>query len=99
MPLRSSDGDNPERFLLKFSNVGIEDHGQSRLQVYYNQNYLYLLNTGGEVKAEVFNMAGQRVFQTTTSGNKLHLNLPAGVYFARIISKYQINTVKFFVGQ
>jgi hypothetical protein len=95
----SSEGDNPERFLLKFGNVGIPGHEQNFLKAWYSQGKLILSNTGGEAFVEIYNMAGQQVYQCTTCSNPIQLSLSAGIYFARVTSKMQVKTVKFFVGQ
>ncbi|MCX6304113.1 MAG: GEVED domain-containing protein [Bacteroidetes bacterium] len=95
----SSEGDNPDRFLLKFGNVGIPGHEQHYLRAWYSQDKLFLSNTGGEAFVEIYNMAGQQVYQCTACSNPVQLSLGAGIYFARVTSKQQVKTVKFIVGQ
>ncbi|MDP1623232.1 MAG: T9SS type A sorting domain-containing protein [Bacteroidales bacterium] len=95
----SSTGDNPDRFLLKFGNVGMVGHEVNNLRVWYSQEKLFLSNTAGDALVEIYDMAGRQVFQCNTCGNPVQLNLVAGIYFARVTSKQQVKTVKFFIGQ
>ncbi|MFZ4522509.1 MAG: GEVED domain-containing protein [Bacteroidales bacterium] len=95
----SMEGDNPNRFLLKFGNVGIDSHDQKNLRVCYNQRQLFVTNNTGDAQVSVFNIAGQLVYSGNTNHSPVQLNLPEGIYFARVTDNYQSLTVKFLVGQ
>jgi len=97
----STQGDDPARFELKFGTVGINDPIVNPLiNAWYNAGKLYLVNDAGNTNIEVYNLQGQKVQKLFVQDGGLQtisLNLPAGVYFAQIIS-YGINqTVKIII--
>ena len=95
----SAEGDTPGRFLLKFGNVGTGSHDPGNLRVCYNQHQLFVTNNSGNAQIEVFNIAGQQVYSGNTDHNPVQINLPDGIYFARVTDNYQSLTVKFLAGQ
>jgi hypothetical protein len=94
----SVNGDNANRFLLKFSNVGIGGDPQgTALQAWYSNGTMYIIHAGANATLEVFSLTGQRVLSQGTTGAPVNLNLPPGMYFARIASAGQVKTIKFVV--
>jgi len=97
----STQGDDPARFELKFGTVGINDPIVNPLiNAWYNAGKLYLVNDAGNTNIEVYNLQGQKVQKLFVQDGGLQtisLNLPAGVYFAQIISNGINQTVKIII--
>ena len=94
----SAEGDDPNRFELKFGTVGINDTPAAQTVVaYYNAGSLYISAVEGTTNIGIYNIQGQNLTNHELHGSglqNLSLNLPSGVYFARIINDGKMQTVK-----
>ncbi|MEN8225611.1 MAG: hypothetical protein ABFS05_09665, partial [Bacteroidota bacterium] len=100
----SLSGDDPERFLLRFAPVGIEENKHSDdVSAWYNNEQLHVdLKTDECHKLMVFNSMGQLIHEEAISGQGLHtyaFKLPAGLYVGRILSNNGSATIKFYTGK
>jgi len=87
----SEEGDEPNRFMLNFSLVGLEDQPEfSQGSIYSNQHSVYISNTPTPADITLTNLTGQIVMRTkaTTSGlTTLNVEkLPKGVYVVSVLS-------------
>lgn len=97
----STDGDAPARFELHFGSVGInETPAAQTVQAWYYCRTLNVKTSEGLTNIDVFNLKGQNLQNFELQGNGLQsvtINLPAGVYFARLVNGGTLKTVKFIV--
>jgi len=97
----SADGDAPARFELHFGSVGINETPVTQtIQAWYYGGTLNVKTTETLTAIDIFNIQGQNLqnFKLQDSGlQSLQLNLPAGVYFARIINDGAMKTLKMIV--
>lgn len=91
-------GDDPNRFLLKFSAVGVDETKPSEeISAWVYGNTLYMNNEASPAFIEVFDLMGRSVYNTQLTGNGLQsltLNQPAGVYLVRINTGSALQTIK-----
>jgi len=87
------EGDNQVRFLLKF---GEESAPEEDIQVYFSDNTLNLQNFQGEVLVEIFSLTGQKLLETSTTGNSIRFDLTTGIYLVRVKSETQVHNFKIF---
>ena len=98
----SSPEDNPNRFILHFSPVGIDEqqNQQEAIQVWASNHTLNICNTNnhtGEIK--VVNMFGQTVINTKLKGSsnqQLSVNVPTGYYIVHIITNKGVINKKLY---
>jgi hypothetical protein len=97
----SESGDNANRFVLRFGNVGINETPVTQtIQAWYSEGTLTVRTTETLTTIDIFNVQGQNLqnYQLYGSGlQTLQLNLPPGVYFARILNNGKMQTVKMIV--
>lgn len=94
--------DNPERFMLKFEMVGVNDIPASiPVEIYAIGKALYINNMGlQKCELRIHSIAGQLVFADQIKpdfSDKLMLSLPAGWYMASVIFSDGIVTQKIFL--
>jgi len=84
----SEAGDDPNRFLLHFGAVGVDEAvPTTAVSAYVHNNTLYLLNASGKVQVDVMDISGRLVHSQslqTTGLSSTPLSLPAGVYVVRL---------------
>ncbi len=84
----STEGDDPNRFLLHFGAVGVDEAiPATAVSAYVHDNTLYLLNASGKVQVDVLDISGRLVHSQSLQANGLSstpLSLPAGVYVVRL---------------
>ena len=100
----SVNGDNPNRFLLKFGTTGIgETPKQQPIVVYASGNTLYFSNPKGIVlKGDLFvyNTMGQTLLQQKLTANtltELNLNASTGYYLVKVVTADSAYTSKVFI--
>jgi len=97
----SEPGDQSDRFLLHFGSVGINDSPVRKNMIgWYNNGNLFVINENESTQVSIYNIQGQNLqnFQLLGSGlQTLSVNMPVGVYFARIINNGRMQTVKMIV--
>jgi hypothetical protein len=95
----ASAGDDPARFLIHFSNVGIDDPKPVIRQIYTFNNILYVTNPGnGQI--DVFNLTGQRIFTQEVRDVSLFttaLEAPTGYYMVRLTNQNGVYVSKVFI--
>jgi hypothetical protein len=94
----STAGDDPNRFLLRFSAVGIEDVSPVLSDhVWVYKNNLLVNNVQGSIYVEIFDLMGRRVHNAQMAGDGLstmYLDQPAGVYVVKISTNSGVHTIK-----
>jgi hypothetical protein len=84
----STEGDDPNRFLLHFGAVGVDEAvPTTAVSAYVHNNTLNLLNASGKVQVDVMDISGRLVHSQslqTTGLSSTPLSLPAGVYVVRL---------------
>lgn len=99
----AEDGDEPERFLLTFSIVNIEeDEFEQEFSAWFYNNYLFIKNdNSAKYSLMIFNSSGQLIDSKDLTGQILHTYkttmLPPGMYLGRVINDKKSVTVKFFI--
>ena len=95
----SSTGDNPARFLISFSHVGIETQTGENSRIFVYDNTLYISNPG-ESNLEIYNMIGQKMLSEKTHNEPLYqlkLQVATGYYVVRGVNGLKVMTQKVFV--
>jgi endoglucanase len=92
-------GDSPNRFLLKFGAVGIEEMThQSGINAWVYDNMLFVNNLqGNSTLIELFDLTGRKLRSEILSGEGLksmNISLSAGVYLVRLTSGGNTKTIK-----
>jgi hypothetical protein len=95
----SESGDEPMRFLLKTSGVGITDpeSQQASIQAWVYGNSLFVNNQENALILEVFDISGRMIDATTLSGagiQQQQLNYPQGFYILHLQSSKAVTTLK-----
>jgi len=97
----SAAGDNPNRFLLKFGPVGIDETPVTPvISAWYFGGILNVKTNEGLTNMGIFNIQGQQLqnYQLFGSGlQSVSINLPTGVYFARLVNDGNMQTVKIII--
>lgn len=96
----ATEGDDPERFVLKFSEVGIYENKNENWIVFANKSDLFIINDKNVVDGffEIFDLSGRLLFSDKIKGrNTVCPVLNSGVYFVKIICDNSIITKKVFI--
>jgi len=92
-------GDNPSRFVLSFSHVGIGENTTGKNGIYSYGNNLYIVNPG-VARLEVFNLTGQKLLAEEISSTVLFrkmLFVPTGYYVVRLTTGTKVVVTKVFI--
>lgn len=96
----SASGDDVNRFVLKFSTVGIDNPMTNNSGIYVYNNRLYIDNPG-KATIEIFNITGQKIMmeEVNSGSNQYVTNIheSAGYYVVRVISDSGTRTAKVLV--
>ncbi|MEI7724795.1 MAG: T9SS type A sorting domain-containing protein [Bacteroidota bacterium] len=100
----SSASDDPNRFLLTFSHVGIgENTNIQPISVYTTGNSVYVSNKTGSTAGTVYvyNMMGQLIMQQKLTSDLTAISVKAGTgyYLVKVISGNQVFSGKVFINQ
>lgn len=97
----ASEGDNPNRFLLHFGAVGIDEHvGHSSIRAYTYNNTLYVQNSLEDAAIRVIDLQGRLLLEQKLNGTGLQslpLDFPAGVYMVQLLNSKEQKSVKVIV--
>ena len=98
----ATEGDNPDRFLLHFGIVGIEDNTSnlSQINAYAYQNQLYVQSNLNEAQVSLYDIQGHQLLSREIDGagsSRIPLDLPSGIYIVRLQSNNQVKNVKVFI--
>jgi hypothetical protein len=97
----SEEGDNPNRFLLHFGAVGLDENaGQSSLRAYTHHNTLYVQNSLEDAAIRVIDLQGRLLLEQKLNGTGLQslpLDFPAGVYMVQLLNSKEHKSVKVIV--
>jgi hypothetical protein len=95
----SDTDDNPNRFAVIFSHVGVGEPPGASTRVYvYGSNIL--VNHHGNVRMEIFSVTGQRVVLQELTGSeteKVVLNDTPGIYLVRVTNGNYVEVTKVLV--
>jgi hypothetical protein len=97
----SSAGDDPNRFLLKFSAAGIEKASTlNSVNAWVHNNILYVDKQQGVTFVELLDVMGRTLYSRQITGKGLHnmnINQPVGVYLIRITNGGKVHTIKVLI--
>jgi hypothetical protein len=97
----ASEGDNPNRFLLHFGAVGLDENaGQNSLRAYTHHNTLYVQNSLEDAAIRVIDLQGRLLLEQKLNGTGLQslpLDFPAGVYMVQLLNSKEQKSVKVIV--
>jgi uncharacterized protein with WD repeat len=99
----SSPGDNPSRFLITFSHVGIgEAVTKNAFSVRASGNTILVINNTGNNQGSVFvyNMMGQLMMTQVLNGSQMttiSLNAGTGYYLVKAVTNDQTYSAKVFL--
>ncbi|MFZ4521324.1 MAG: T9SS type A sorting domain-containing protein [Bacteroidales bacterium] len=94
--------DDPNRFTLSFSHVGLQDSGAGNLLTISTSGHSVRVNHPGGHNGTltVFNMVGQLVLHMNISDGQavnFILNCPSGYYLVKVLTDQQVQTEKIFI--
>ncbi len=95
----ASDGDDPARFLLSFSHVGVNENTLNNNRIYAYENNLYIVNPG-KARLEVYNLTGQKLLaeEINCPGlSRTTLYVPTGYYVVRLTTGTKVVVTKVFI--
>lgn len=93
----SAEGDNPNRFLLKFGTVGISEPAAIQNRLWFNDNQLYFISQGGETQIQVFDIMGRRLIEDKMTGWRLQtfpIHQTPGIYIIKVQSADVLKSIK-----
>jgi hypothetical protein len=98
----SAAGDEPNRFLVTFHSVGINEAPTGKtFSIYTSGNNLYVTDITGKNQGIVYiyNLMGQLLSQQNIGGNvtKININAPTGYYLVKVVTSEQAYTTKVFI--
>jgi hypothetical protein len=98
----AAEGDAPNRFLIKFGAVGIDDNvALEQTSIYSNGRLVYINGTkSANALINIYNITGQQVYANTMviDGQKqITLNTPTGWYIVKVNTQEGIATQKVFI--
>ncbi|NCA87223.1 MAG: T9SS type A sorting domain-containing protein, partial [Clostridia bacterium] len=98
----SSEGDDPNRFELKFGAVGIDDNiATEQISIYSHGRLVYISSTkSANALVNIYNVTGQQVYTNTMviDGQKqITLNTPTGWYIVKVRTQQGVATQKVFI--
>lgn len=96
-------GDNPDRFLLKFGSVGIEDlSGNDELNAWMLYNLLYILNPDTpKATVELYNLQGQVIVRKVIGQGlqSIPVKVATGIYMVVMRTNHTVAMRKLFIQQ
>jgi len=96
----AAEGDDPQRFHLKFSTVGVEEEEAIQYYAYTVDKRLIINNLDEPSGVSVYNLNGQLMSRFETDGSKRfekRLDLPEGIYMVRIQNSESITSKKILI--
>jgi hypothetical protein len=97
----ASEGDNPNRFLLHFGVVGLDENDtESSLRAYTYNNTLYVQNSLEAANLRILDLQGRLLIEKQLNGQGLQslpLDFPAGVYVVQLLNSNTQKSVKVIV--
>lgn len=97
----ASEGDNPNRFLLHFGVVGLDENdSENSLRAYTYNNTLYVQNSLEAAYLRILDMQGRLLLEQQLNGQGLQslpLDFPAGVYVVQLVNSKAQKSVKVIV--
>jgi hypothetical protein len=98
----AAEGDVPNRFLLKFGAVGIDDNiATEQTSIYSHGRLVYISSTkSANALINIYNITGQQVYANTMviDGQKqIALNTPTGWYIVKVRTQQGVATQKVFI--
>jgi hypothetical protein len=93
-------GDDPDRFQIRFSTVGVEEVQKENLQAYVSGNQLYILGEEGKADLRIYNLQAQELLNQSielTSDFSQSINLKSGIYIISLQSDHITKTTKVII--
>ena len=96
-------GDNPSRFLVTFSHVGMDGpKGENTISIYTSGNMVYIQDKTGNSHGKVFvyNLTGQRLMQQELAASgisQISLSAPTGYYIVKVVTDRDCSSSKVFI--
>lgn len=93
-------GDSPDRFEVFFSPLGVDELTQTQAGAYARNNTIVVYGLDGVSNVELYNLAGQLLYASQTSGTaqfEINAGLKQGVYIVKLSSRLATNSVKVFI--
>ncbi|MEI7727776.1 MAG: T9SS type A sorting domain-containing protein, partial [Bacteroidota bacterium] len=95
----SAAGDDPARFLLSFSHVGISENTRTNNAIYAYENNLFIVSPDN-ARLEVYNLTGQKLLDEEINNSGLYqttLQGPTGYYVVRLTTGTKVVVTKVFI--
>jgi hypothetical protein len=92
-------GDPPDRFIITFSHVGLEEQKREKARVSAGDNNIFVTHHGN-LRLEVFGMSGKLITSLNLSGagtEKIVQDIPAGWYLVRLTTEKHVEVKKVFI--
>jgi len=96
----SAEGDDPDRFMLLFSPVGIDEKSASNILVYSNNSHIFVNVPKGTSKGtiEIFDVQGRLLLTGSLSSGSNQFSAPAkGILMVRIVAGEDVFTRKIMI--
>jgi hypothetical protein len=97
----SSEGDNPNRFLIHFGALSLDESSiQTAAHAYVYNSSLYVLNASGQTQVDIIDLQGRTLQSSSFRVEGLYsqpISLPTGVYVVRVMDEKGVRTAKVVV--
>ncbi len=96
-------GENSSRFVLHFLNptFGVKENTANTVNIYSNENNIYVNSKDFVKEISVYNMLGQEVYKNAGNNNqsfyKISLNNSSANYIVRVLTSKGVSTEKVFI--
>jgi len=97
----SSEGDNPNRFLIHFGALSLDESSlTTAAHAYVHNSTLYVLNASGQTQVDIIDLQGRKLQSSSFRAEGLYsetISLPTGVYVVRVMDEKGVKTAKVVV--
>ncbi len=95
------EGDNPNRFLIHFGALSLDESStQTATHAYVYNSSLYVLNASGQTQVDIIDLQGRTLQNNSFRAEGLYsqpISLPTGVYVVRVMDEKGVRTAKVVV--
>ncbi len=97
----SNEGDNPNRFLIHFGALSLDESSlTTAASAYVHNSSLYVLNASGQTQVDIIDLQGRTLQSSSFRAEGLYsqpISLPKGVYVVRVMDEKGVRTAKVVV--
>ncbi len=97
----SNEGDNPNRFLIHFGALSLDESSlTTAANAYVHNSTLYVLNASGQAQVDIIDLQGRTLQSSSFRAEGLYsqpISLPTGVYVVRVMDEKGVKTAKVVV--